>query len=173
MVSRSLLLTTADTDGLPGHASGWLQSVLVLILVCVQVSVLVVTSLQRTSSHAFTNVMSKGIAYELQCSHHGWSWIGLMIWPGVLLLVQFLLTPFIWRSRRNYREGVLFSLGSITLCLIIIGWLVVYFICTDLYGRHWEEIATAAGIVSSATALIVTVFIPKIYMINKWGSGSE
>ena len=60
MVSRSLLLTTADTDGLPGHASGWLQSVLVLILVCVQVSVLVVTSLQRTSSHAFTNVISKG-----------------------------------------------------------------------------------------------------------------
>ena len=65
-------------------------------------------------------------------------------------------------------------------------------IFTELFGRHWEEIATASGLVSSATILIIAVFIPKvnhvnylehpssltslfcqIYMINKWGSGSE
>jgi len=175
MLSRSLLLATSDTDGLPGHASGYLQTVLTLVLVTVQVAVLLVTSLDRMmgDQHEYVNIVSEGMTQKLQCSHHGWSWLLLLLWPGILLLIQIILTPVIWRSRRNYREGVLFSVGSLCLCCVTVSWLVVYFICTELFGRHWEEIATASGLVSSATILIIAVFIPKIYMINKWGSGSE
>ena len=36
-LSRALLLATADSDGLPGHASGALQAVLALLLLGVQV----------------------------------------------------------------------------------------------------------------------------------------
>ena len=39
-------------------------------------------------------------------------------------------------------------------------------IFTELFGRHWEEIATASGLVSSATILIIAVFIPKVNHVN-------
>ena len=131
LVSRSLLLATSDTDGLPGHASGVLQLVLGLSLVAVQVAVLTVTVLSRLASeHVWVISVLHGLSSHAQCSHQPGSpaWLSLMSWPGLLLLTQTILCPLIWRSRRNYREGVLFSLASLGLCLVTAGWLSVYFL---------------------------------------------
>ena len=130
MVSRSLLLATADTDGLPGHASGALQVILGLLLLGVEVAVVVVLALTRGETHTFTVTVRQGRAASLQCSHSGWSWLVTMVWPGLLLILQLLLSPAIWRSRRNYREGALFSLASLALSLVTAGWLAVYLVCT-------------------------------------------
>ena len=129
MVSRSLLLATADTDGLPGHASGVLQLVLGLLLLGVELAVVVVLLLVR-ETFSFTVMVRLGRASSLQCSHSGWTWVLTMVWPGLLLLLQLLISPAIWSSRRNYREGALFSLASLGLCLVTAGWLAVYFVCT-------------------------------------------
>ena len=131
LVSRSLLLATSDTDGLPGHASGVLQLVLGVSLVSVQAAVLTVTLLSRLASdHVWLTSVLHGLSSHAQCSHQPGSptWLSLMSWPGFLLLIQTLLSPVIWRSRRNYREGVLFSLASLGLCLVTAGWLTVYFL---------------------------------------------
>ena len=131
LVSRSLLLATSDTDGLPGHASGVLQLVLGVSLVSVQAAVLTVTLLSRLASdHVWVTSVLHGLSSYAQCSHQPGSpaWLSLMSWPALLLLTQTILCPLIWRSRRNYREGVLFSLASLGLCLVTAGWLTVYFL---------------------------------------------
>ena len=130
MLSRSLLLATADTDGLPGHASGALQVVLAILLLGVEVGVLLVLALTRQDSHSFTELVRLGPASSLHCSHGGWPWLLTMIWPGLLLVLQLLLTPVIWSSRRNYREGTLLSLASLVLVLVTAGWLAVFFVCS-------------------------------------------
>ena len=169
MLSRSLLLATSDTDGLPGHASGALQVVLGLLLLGVEAAVILVLSLVRQGEgegegegHTFTQLINTGRVRSLQCSHGDWPWLLTMAWPGLLLLLQLCLSPAIWRSRRNYREGALFSLASLALCLVSAGWVAVYWVCSDLYGQHWEEISTAAGLVASASALILVIFLPKV-----------
>ena len=165
MVSRSLLLATSDTDGLPGHASGALQVVLGLLLLGVEAAVILVLSLVRQGEgegHTFTQLTNTGRVRSLQCSHGDWPWLLTMAWPGLLLLLQLCLSPAIWRSRRNYREGALFSLASLALCLVSAGWVAAYWVCSDLYGQHWQEISTAAGLVASASAIILVIFLPKV-----------
>ena len=120
LVSRSLLLATADTAGLPGHASGALQAALLLLMLGVETGVLAVEGWHL-----------RGAFYrgEGTCLHHSWAWLSLLAWPGLLLLLQGLLAPGIWRSRRNYKEGVLFSLSSLAVTLVTAAWVTVYILC--------------------------------------------
>ena len=167
MLSRALLLATADTDGLPGHASGALQVVLGLLLLGVEVAVILVLSLVREDqAHSFTLLVTTGRVRRLQCSQGGRAWLLTMAWPALLLLLQLGLSPAIWRSRRNYREGALFSLASLALCLVSAGWAAVYWVCSDLYGGHWEEISTAAGLVASAATILLVIFLPKVSLVH-------
>ena len=130
--ARSLLLATADTDGLPGHASGWLQLVLGAALVAVEAAVVGVR-LVVGPGRSYTTTRTLGLVTTRHCAPApGPGWLVLLAWPAALLLVQLLLGPAIWRSRRNYREGVLFSLASLGLCLVTAGWLAVYFVCAGM-----------------------------------------
>ena len=170
MTSRSLLLATADTDGLPGHASGVVQVVLGLTLLGVEAALLLPLSLQQ-GEESWTELVRRGRVSSLTCRHHLTPLS--MAWPGLLLLLQLCLSPAIWRSRRNYREGTLFSLASLALCLLAAGWAAVYWVCSALYGQHWQEISTAAGLLSLGSTVLLVIFLPKVYMMARWGRGSE
>jgi len=171
MLSRSFLLATADSDGLPGHASGCLQMILFVLMLCVEGGVLLEGALTRRDPYIDTKKL--GRVGVLVCSERGWSWLSNLIWPGILLCLQTSLSPFIWRSRRNYKEGVLFSLASLCCCLIAGAWVAVYLLCSELYGTHWEDIAVCAGLVSTATIILLVVFIPKVYLMTVWGVSKE
>ena len=51
MLSRSLMLATADTDGLPGHLSGLIQSSLFCFMLGVKVSTVLYVSLLDNASN--------------------------------------------------------------------------------------------------------------------------
>ena len=122
LLSRSLLLATSDTAGLPGHASGCLQVVLLLLMLGVEISILGLDSWQL-----------RGKYFESEtCHHRSWGWLGMLAWPAILLMVQTFLSPGIWRSRRNYKEGVLFSLSSVAVTLVSAAWVTVYILCAGL-----------------------------------------
>ena len=46
------------------------------------------------------------------------------------LIIQVIVSPGIWRSRRNYKEGVLFGLASVAIALVTAAWVTVYVLCT-------------------------------------------
>ena len=114
----------ADSDGLPGHASGGLQIILCLLMVCVEGGVLLEGGIQRDDGYVDMNKMGRfGVVV---CTDKGWSWLSNLMWPGSLLCVQTFLSPFIWKSRRNYREGALFSLTSLGCSAITGAWVSFY-----------------------------------------------
>jgi len=122
LLSRSLLLATSDTAGLPGHASGCLQVILLLLMLGVEVSILGLDSWHLRGN--YLNLET--------CHHRSWGWLGMLAWPGLLLLVQTFLSPGIWRSRRNYKEGVLFSLSSVAVTIVSAAWVTVYILCAGI-----------------------------------------
>jgi len=169
LLSRTLLLATADTEGLPGHASGCLQGSLLVLMLGVEAALLGLEFSHRKGSF----FIDTGHASDDTCFHRSWIWLGLLIWPGLLLLVQTFSAPGIWRSRRNYKEGVLFSLASVAVTLVTAAWVTIYILCAELYGNQWEDISVCAGLVATATVVLLIVFIPKVYLMTVWGPGRD
>ena len=126
-LARALLLATADSDGLPGHASGGLQLVIMLLLLAVEAALLVQGGLLRTK--AYLSEERRGMAGVSVCREAGWPWLAQLLWPAVLLALQTLLTPWVWSSRRNYREGLLISLASVAITCLAAAWVAIYVLC--------------------------------------------
>merc|ERR1711936_1465968 len=57
LLSRSFLLATADSDGLPGHASGCLQIVLFALMLCVEGGMLLVGEIQRKDNFSDLEIL--------------------------------------------------------------------------------------------------------------------
>ncbi len=128
LLSRSLMLATADTDGLPGHISGAVQLALFLALASVQVALGVQEWLVRSSPLTVTRMVGHSQVRELfkcmrcvvalifgefqetSCADVGLPFLARLTYPMVLLLLQVVVSPFILSSRRNYHEGLLFCL---------------------------------------------------------------
>ena len=137
--ARALLLATADSDGLPGHASGGLQLVIMLLLLAVEAALLVQGGLLRTEPYLSEEI--RGRAGVAVCRESGWPWLARLLWPAVLLALQTLLTPWVWSSRRNYREGLLISLASIAVTCLAAAWVAIYVLCAGLL-FHQQELYT-------------------------------
>jgi hypothetical protein len=88
-----------------------------------------------------------------------------------------LLTPWVWRSRRNNREGALLALGGLAGGLAAGAWVTVYLLCAgrhllvsvsikcvhaERYGNHWEDIAACGGLVATGALIIIVIFLPKV-----------
>ena len=129
-LARALLLATADSDGLPGHASGGLQLVITLLLLAVEAALLVQGGLLRREP--YLEELKLGRAGISVCGESGWPWLARMLWPAVLLALQTLLSPWTWASRRNYREGLLLSLASIAITCLAAAWVAIYVLCAGL-----------------------------------------
>ena len=97
-------------------------------MVCVEGGILLEGALTRTD--AYIDIKKLGRVGVSVCTERGWSWLSNLIWPGTLLCIQTSLSPFIWKSRRNYKEGVLFSLASLGCCLVTGAWVAVYLLCS-------------------------------------------
>lgn len=66
-------------------------------------------------------------------------------------------------SRRNYREGLLFCLGSVASFAIATGWAVAYVVVGPALGDDvWYDVCVCAGLVATPTLLLIIVFLPKV-----------
>ena len=78
------------------------------------------------------------------------------------MIFQLALSPFIIKSQRNYKEGLLFSLASLACFFVWIGWVTSYVLLADNLGSHWRDIAVCSGLVVTPTLINLIVFIPKV-----------
>lgn len=148
MLSRSFMLASCDQDGgFMSHINGYLQTVLCFFIAGVQLALSVqFWAINSTflGSHQCSSI------YEVHF------FLLLLSYDMLLLLLLVCTTPFISRSKRNYQEGMYFTVASI-LCLIFIGWSTSYV----LVPRIWQDAAITGGLLATATAILVTVFIPR------------
>ena len=153
MLSRSFMLASCDQDGgFMSHINGYLQTVLCFFIAGVQLALSVqFWAINSTflGSHQCTSI------YE------GHFFLLLLSYDMFLLLLLVCTSPFIARSKRNYQEGMYFTVASVLCLIIFIGWSTIYV----LVPRVWQDAAIAGGLVATATAILVTVFIPRTYLM--------
>ncbi|XP_050090847.1 protein bride of sevenless [Anopheles aquasalis] len=152
LLCRAIMLASIGSEGgFLSHINGYIQSVICGFSTLVQfgLSVQLVIVLQAN-------------AHNMSCSeiYYGhWFW-AVIAYDGILLVALIFLAPFIFRSQRNYREGLLLVTGSV-LCLVI--WTVWIPLC--MFGYEWREAAVSLGMVATALAVLVGIMIPRCFLI--------
>lgn len=153
MLARSLMLASCDQDGgFMSHINGYHQTVLCFFIAAVQIGL----SIQFW-------VVNWRFLPEDQCSPmtDGYLFILSLCYDMFLLTLLVFTTPFIFRSKRNYHEGSYFAAGSILCLLVWIGWVSGYM----LLPQEYNDIFVVSGLCGTATVLLVTVFIPRTYLM--------
>jgi bride of sevenless protein len=153
MLSRSFMLASCDQDGgFMSHVNGYLQTVLCFFIAGVQLAL----------SVQFWAINSTFLGSH-QCSsiYEGHMFLFLLSYDVFLLLLLVCTSPFIARSKRNYQEGIFFTVASVLCLIVFIGWITAYVFLP----RRWQDAAITGGLVGTATAILVTVFIPRTYLM--------
>jgi bride of sevenless protein len=139
--------------------SSYLQSVLCLFSVLVQVGLS--TQLLIMMQTNIKNLSCQSIYYG------NWFW-SLVAYDGLLLTVLIFLSPFIFRSKRNYQEGILLVVAAI-LCLVV--WTV--WIPLSMVSSYWRDLAVPFGMQGTAWAILVGILLPRCFLIIRGIARSE
>lgn len=153
ILSRILMILTCDYNGsFMSHINGYLQSCLCFFMFAVQIALI-------TEFWVFERYMSNGNF----CSRFINSNLFLlyMIYDTFLLVFMATVVPFVTKSRRNYREGLSFSV--VTACFIVVWilWSFGYLMASP----ESKDLHVAVGLTGTATAVVVCIFIPRTYLI--------
>nr|XP_045583049.1 uncharacterized protein LOC123745986 [Procambarus clarkii] len=158
MLSRSLMLATADSEGLVGHVSGLIQTALFFFMVSVQTGLGVQQWVIGTPSSIHT-LPSGGVLYT--CSGNRLQFIISQSYIMFLLALQLVISPFIIRSRRNYHEGLLFFIATVLMAGVWVAWATLYMILPP----EWGEACICLGLAATPTCVLLTIFVPKTYLM--------
>nr|XP_040226989.2 protein bride of sevenless [Anopheles coluzzii]XP_040226990.2 protein bride of sevenless [Anopheles coluzzii]XP_040226991.2 protein bride of sevenless [Anopheles coluzzii]XP_040226992.2 protein bride of sevenless [Anopheles coluzzii]XP_040226993.2 protein bride of sevenless [Anopheles coluzzii]XP_040226997.2 protein bride of sevenless [Anopheles coluzzii] len=152
LLCRAIMLASIGSEGgFLSHINGYIQSVICGFSTLVQLGL---STQLVIVLHANAHSISCG---EIYYGH--WFW-AVIAYDGVLLVSLIFLAPFIFRSQRNYREGLLLVTGSV-LCLVI--WTVWIPLC--MFGYEWREAAISLGMVATALAVLVGIMIPRCFLM--------
>ncbi|XP_058061898.1 protein bride of sevenless [Anopheles bellator] len=152
LLCRAIMLASIGSEGgFLSHINGYIQSVICGFSTLVQFGL-----------SAQLVIVLQANAHNISCSeiyYGNWFW-AVIAYDGILLIALIFLAPFIFRSQRNYREGLLLVTGSV-LCLVI--WTVWIPLC--MFGYEWREAAVSLGMVATALAVLVGIMIPRCFLM--------
>ncbi|XP_055638979.1 protein bride of sevenless [Toxorhynchites rutilus septentrionalis] len=152
LLCRAIMLASIGSEGgFLSHVNGYLQSVICVFSTLVQLGLSVQLIIVL---HAKAHSMSCNEIY-----FGNWFW-AVISYDGLLLAALVLLSPFIFRSQRNYREGLLLVTGSM-LCLVI--WSI--WIPLSMLGYEWREAAVSLGLTATALAVLVGIMVPRCFLM--------
>ncbi|XP_041450903.1 protein bride of sevenless [Drosophila obscura] len=152
LLCRALMLASIGSEGgFLSHVNGYIQAVICVFSVFVQVGM----SVQLL---VVMHVASEAVSCENLYYGH-WLW-GLLSYDFVLLCSVAALIPFIYRSQRNYREGILIVIGAVLIMVIWVAWIVL-----SLFGDEWRDAAIPLGLQASGWAVLVGILIPRSFLI--------
>ena len=160
-----MLATADDVDGLPGHVSGITQSILFLFMCGVQIALTGQEWFLYGSSAYVESVHIERYMFEtckLNSTSDEYFILYKLSYASLLLFLQLCMNPFIVTSQRNYREGLLFCIGSVITGMIWIGWVTMYVIMGKEHGTSWYEKSVCCGLLATPTALLIAIFVPKV-----------
>ncbi|XP_065214174.1 protein bride of sevenless [Planococcus citri] len=153
ILSRVLMILTCDYNGsFMSHINGYLQSFLCFFMFAVQVALImefwifgwVLSDVDYCAKFMNTNLF-----------------LSYMMYDTFLLILIASLVPFITKSRRNYKEGLTFTVLTVCFIIIWISWSFAYLVASP----EWKDFCVATGLTATATAIVVCIFIPRTYLI--------
>lgn len=146
LLSRSIVLSSAAREvGFMSHIAGPVQSFLSLFIFGVQAAL---------SLHVFgrcNDLFTQG--YELMY---------LMSYNTMLLILLICLTPLMYKSQRNYREGKYFTVAAVMIALVWSIWLPGFMILCN----EWKEMMVCLGLVATGGICLGAIFIPRTYLMT-------
>lgn len=149
ILARCFLIIAVEMDGIHGHVSGFLQSMLCFFIFVVQVAM-------AAYYWVMTAVTGRS---KPNCMVHMKLTLAYLSYTMFLCFTWLVASPFCIRSRRNNREGLLLHLGSVAVALVWLVWFLLFF----LLHPRWNEFVICFGLVATATAILVSVFLSKVY----------
>ena len=82
--------------------------------------------------------------------------------------LQLLMSPWIVRSRRNYKEGLLFCCASVSCLFVWIGWVTAFMLLDEEGQDHaWQDKTICCGLVATPTVLLLVIFVPKVLTVTQ------
>ncbi|KAH1017328.1 protein bride of sevenless [Dendroctonus ponderosae] len=146
LLSRSIVLSSAAREvGFMSHIAGPVQSFLCLFIFGVQAAL---------SLHVFGrchDIFTQG--YEL---------VYLMSYNTVLLILLICLSPLMYKSQRNYREGKYFTVTAVMIALVWSVWLPGFMMLCN----EWKEMMVCLGLVATGSICLGAIFIPRTYLMT-------
>ena len=112
---------------------------------------------------------------ELVCSEN--PYIGLSVTLAYNLLLLLMTTYFAFRARKvpqNFNEAKFINLAVYTLCILLLGFILVYYVTTALH-TMLQTATVAISIILSSTVILCCILAPKVYFLfsNKRNGHSE
>lgn len=154
LLCRAIMLASIGSEGgFLSHVNGYIQSIICVFSFLVQVGL-------STQLLILMHTNAKNITCE-NVFYGNWFW-GIVAYDGILLMLLIFLSPLIFRSQRNYREGILLVVSSI-LCLVI--WTV--WIPLSMLGDTWREMAVPLGVQATAWVILASLLVPRCFLIVK------
>nr|XP_044251403.1 protein bride of sevenless [Drosophila takahashii] len=152
LLCRAVMLASIGSEGgFLSHVNGYIQAVICAFSVVTQVGM----SVQLL---VVMHVASEAVSCE-NIYYGRWLW-GLLAYDFVLLVCVGALIPSIYRSQRNYREGILIVIGSVLVMVIWVAWIAL-----SLFGDEWRDAAIPLGLQASGWAVLVGILIPRTFLI--------
>lgn len=153
MLARSMMIAACDCDSsFMSHVNGYLQTALFAFTVCVQLAL----SVQFMAIHAIVPASDLCRVFI-----DGNLFLGSLSYDALLLVFLCVTCPFVFRSKRNYREGACFAVATYLVLAIWLCWCTAYAVLP----RKWSDMCVMVGLTGTATVIVVTVFIPRTYMM--------
>ncbi|KAI8129733.1 Protein bride of sevenless [Lucilia cuprina] len=152
LLCRAVMLASIGSEGgFLSHVNGYIQAVICVFSIMVQL----VMSIQLL---VVMHIASDKVSCENM--YYGHWLLGLLSYDMLLLLSIIALVPFIYRSQRNYREGILIVIGAVLMFII---WIV--FISLSMFGDDMRDAALPLGLQASGWAILVGILIPRTFLI--------
>uniref|UniRef100_A0A2S2QVC5 Protein bride of sevenless n=1 Tax=Sipha flava TaxID=143950 RepID=A0A2S2QVC5_9HEMI len=153
MLARCMMIAACDCDSsFMSHVNGYLQTTLCAFTMCVQLALL----FQFAAIHAI--VPSSDLCRVFV---GGNLFLGSLAYDALLLALLCATSPFVFRSKRNYREGACFAVAAYLVLVVWLCWCTAYAVLP----RRWSDTCVMVGLTGTATVIVVTVFIPRTYMM--------
>ncbi|XP_072160080.1 uncharacterized protein [Bemisia tabaci] len=156
ILARSLMLSNCDRDGsFLSHIDGYIQVTLLFFILLVQICV-------NVELYIFN------ARYDLKiCIENSNMSLYFQIYNTFLLILCIITAPFIYKSRRNYNEGLYLTIVVIFLAIVWFVWISIYqFYDPSTTGiPNIKEMAALSGLVASATGVLILIFIPRTYLM--------
>ncbi|CRL02039.1 CLUMA_CG015376, isoform A, partial [Clunio marinus] len=154
LLSRAIMLASIGSEGgFLSHVNGYIQSIICIFSFLVQLGL-------STQLLIMMHANQRHVTCENVYYGH-WFW-GIIAYDGILLLLLVVLSPFIFKSQRNYREGILIVITS-GLCLVC--WTI--WIPLSMIDDNFREMMISLGVQATGWVILSSLMVPRCVLIVK------
>ncbi|XP_037030958.1 protein bride of sevenless [Bradysia coprophila] len=153
LLCRAVMLASIGSEGgFLSHVNGYVQSVICMFSALVQIGL-------STQLLVLMHVAKESISCD-NIFYGNWLW-ALLAYDSCLLAILVILLPFIFRSQRNYKEGLLLTIATILVVAVWSTWIPF----STLFGDYWRDAAVPLGLQGTGWAILGGILIPRCFLI--------